>query len=81
MNVSAINFGNRINTPVNHEEMQKKAYAQILKHYTETGKIEPAFIDYYKNGDVKITFVSEKESFAKRILSGVKNLFKRVVKK
>lgn len=81
MRVDAVNFGNNQRIPSNHEEMQKKAYAQIMKHYQETGKYEPAIIDYYQNGEPKITYLSDKKSGLSGFFSSIKKVLKRIIKK
>lgn len=81
MRVDAISFGNKPQIPANHEEMQKKAFAEIMKHYQETGKYEPAIIDYYENREPKITYLSDKKSGVKNIFSNIKKVFKRFIKK
>lgn len=79
MRTSAISFGNRPQFPANHEEMQKKAYAQIMKHYQETGKYVPAKIDYYEGKDPVITYFEEVSKT--NILQKFKNILKRIFKK
>ncbi len=81
MKVDAVSFGNQRRVPANHEEMQNKAYAQIMKHYQETGKYEPAIIDYFENGEPKITYLSDKKTCGSRIFSSIKKFFKNIIKK
>lgn len=78
MRVDAISFGNNQRIPSNHEEMQNKALAEIMKHYQETGKYEPAIIDYYPDRAPKIRYISDKKS---GFFSSIKKVLKRIIKK
>lgn len=81
MKVDAVSFGNQRRVPANHEEMQNKALAQIMKHYQETGKYEPAIIDYYENKEPRITYISDKKSGIKSIFSSIKKVLMKIIKK
>ncbi|MBD5402248.1 hypothetical protein HDR58_05555 [bacterium] len=81
MIVDAISFGSIPKRAVSHEKMQNKAFAEIMKHYQETGKYEPAIIDYFENGETRITYLSDKKSKTQGIFSGIKKFLKKIIKK
>lgn len=81
MKVDAVSFGNQQKVPANHEEMQNKALAEIRKHYLETGKYEPARVDYFENGEIRITYLSDKKSKIQEIFSSIKKTLKKIIKK
>lgn len=81
MIVNAISFESNPKRPVNHEEMQNKALTEVRKHYLETGKYEPAIVDYFENGKIRITYLSDKKSKIQQIFSSIKKTFKRIIKK
>lgn len=81
MKVNTVIFGSQKRVPLNHEEMQNKALLEIMKHYQETGKYEPACVDYFENGGIRITYLSDKKSKTHGLFSGIKKIFKRIIKK
>ncbi len=86
MRVCPVTFGNRP-LPPNHEEMQNRALAEILKHWQETGDFRPAQIDYYEGQSPKITYIGEiektsvKTKTSKSVFSKIKKFFKGILKK
>lgn len=88
MKVGAVSFGNNPNRrPLSHDEMQKRALQEVMRHWKETGDYAPARIDYLKDGRAKITYLTESaENFQKinqsqvilqKIGKFIKNIFKK----